>query len=78
MFGVPVLCAVACFRTRTDTQHEHSTAQGYTAQSYKSFILNVVVSLMIHDHNVYVFFCDLESGLSKGMSVRTRKIVNAV
>ena len=27
MSGVPVLCAVACFHTRLDTQHGHSTAQ---------------------------------------------------
>ena len=54
--GVPVLCAVACFHTKTDTQQGHSTAQGHTAQSYKSFILNVVVSLMTHDNNMFVYY----------------------
>ena len=48
VFGVPVLCAVVCSHTRTDTQQGHSTAQGHTAQSFKGFLLNVVVSLMIH------------------------------
>ena len=52
--GILVLCAVACFQTRPDTQHGHSTAQGHTAQSYYSFISNVVVSSMIHD-NMYVY-----------------------
>ena len=30
MSGVPVLCAVACFHTRLDIQHGHSTAQHST------------------------------------------------
>ena len=48
-------CAVACFHTRTDTQHGHSTAQIHTAQSNSSFIISVVVSSMIRD-NMYLYF----------------------
>ena len=53
MSGVPVLCAVACFHTRTDTLHGNITAQIHSIVIY-SFILNVVVSLMIHD-KMYVY-----------------------
>ena len=49
-----------------DTQHNH----------IKSLIFNVVVSSMIHDH-MYVYFRDLENDLSKGISVRTREMVDA-
>ena len=44
--GVPVLCAVACHHTRTDTQQGHSTVQGNTTQSYENLFFFLMGSVL--------------------------------
>ena len=66
--GAPVLCAVACFHTRTDTQHGHSTARRHTAQSYYSFLFLMWLCPRCFMTTCMCIFRDLEIGLSKGIS----------
>ena len=64
--------------TRGQT-HSTDTAQHRDTQHSHIIVLffNVVVSSMLHDH-MYVYFpVILKVVLSKGMSVRTREMVNA-
>ena len=64
-------CGLFSHEARHTARTQHST-DTHSIVIYYSFILSVV-----HD-NMYVCVSrDLESGLSKGISVRTRKMVDA-